>query len=90
MGGLDISYSRWDNEKHSISDIPGLWDGIDYNNNRIKAIEDPRKYKESNIDRFNDPRMPWHDVGMKIEGPSVVDFKRHFVQYWYFCMFELK
>ena len=38
MGGLDISYSRWDNSKHSISDISMIWDGIDYNNNRIKGI----------------------------------------------------
>jgi phospholipase D1/2 len=26
--------------------------------------------------------MPWHDIGIKIKGTSVLDLTRHFVQYW--------
>ena len=34
--------------------------------------------------------MPWRDVTMKLSGKTVVDLKRHFVQYWNFAMFQLK
>jgi len=33
--------------------------------------------------------MPWHDIGIKIEGRSVIDLKRHFTQYWYFAIKDL-
>ena len=34
--------------------------------------------------------MPWHDIGIQIEGTSVVDLKRHFTQYWYFAIKDLE
>ncbi len=33
--------------------------------------------------------MPWHDIGIKIQGRSVIDLKRHFTQYWYFAIKDL-
>jgi phospholipase D1/2 len=33
--------------------------------------------------------MPWHDVAIKIEGGSVTDLSRHFVQYWNYVNFQL-
>jgi phosphatidylserine/phosphatidylglycerophosphate/cardiolipin synthase-like enzyme len=34
--------------------------------------------------------MPWHDLGMRVIGPSVTDLQRHFTQYWYFTLRELQ
>lgn len=34
------------------------------------------------------PRLPWHDVSMKIVGESVSDVSRHFIEYWNFASFE--
>lgn len=34
--------------------------------------------------------MPWHDIGIQIRGKSVIDLKRHFTQYWYFALRDLK
>lgn len=34
--------------------------------------------------------MPWHDICVKIEGGSVHDLTRHFIQYWNFVNFQTK
>lgn len=26
--------------------------------------------------------MPWHDIGLHVQGDAVIDMVRHFVQYW--------
>lgn len=37
MGGLDLCYGRYDNQKHCIdSNCSKLYPGIDYNNVRIQ------------------------------------------------------
>lgn len=38
--------------------------------------------------RSEHPRLPWHDVGVKIVGPSVNDVAKHFVEYWNFASYE--
>ena len=45
MGGLDICYGRWDTYEHPVYDKDQLWDGADYNNERLRAITEPRKYR---------------------------------------------
>jgi phospholipase D1/2 len=42
----------------------------------------PQKYTECSINRKTDPRMPWHDIAVKLMGGSVQDLARHFIQYW--------
>ena len=49
----------------------------------------PTKYKECTIDRSVNPRMPWHDIAIRIKGNSVIDLSRHFVQYWNYVNFQL-
>ena len=39
-------------------------------------------YGDCLIDEGCQPRMPWQDVHIKIEGPSVVDIHRNFVRRW--------
>lgn len=34
------------------------------------------------LDRFKNPRMPWHDVHCALWGPPCRDIARHFVQRW--------
>lgn len=60
-----------------------MWPGIDYSNIRISDFKDPVKIHMSDINQ-DDPRLPWHDIAMRIIGGSVIDLSRHFVQYWEF------
>lgn len=89
MGGLDICYGRWDYSAHLLKDPGMLWDGADYNNYRIRDIYKPRDYKNSNLQKGFEPRMPWHDIALQYRGDIVLDLLRHFVQYWYFVKSEL-
>lgn len=38
--------------------------------------------------RSKHPRLPWHDVAIKIIGPSVSDVSKHFIEYWNFASYE--
>ncbi len=89
MGGLDITYGRWDTTEHCVIDNADYWPGRDYRNDRKKEVSSPRKYSIPDMDRENEPRMPWHDIGIQIQGRSVIDLKRHFTQYWYFALKDL-
>ena len=33
--------------------------------------------------------MPWHDIAVRLTGPSVLDLSRHFIQYWNYVNFQL-
>ena len=83
LGGLDIGYGRFDTQKHLLTDINGeVWPGVDYCNYRTTDILNPQKYNESSINRNKQPRMPWHDIGVRLMGGAVQDLARHFIQYW--------
>ena len=83
LGGLDIGYGRFDTQKHFLTDINGeFWPGVDYCNYRTTDILNPQKYNESSINRNKQPRMPWHDIGVRLMGGAVQDLARHFIQYW--------
>ncbi len=86
MGGLDICYGRMDSSAHRLVDLgpETMFPGIDYVNFRTKDITNPRAFTKESIDRRTTPRMPWHDVGIKLRGGSATDLTRHFVQYWNF------
>ena len=52
MGGLDITYGRWDTKQHCVTDINGeYWPGRDYRNDRLKELNSPRKFTIPDIDR---------------------------------------
>lgn len=78
LGGIDLTVGRWDTDKHLLLDRQGLY-------------EDSKKpYKEADYrnptipkcDRERHPRLPWHDVHCKIEGPAVRDITGNFVERW--------
>lgn len=36
------------------------------------------------IDRYQTPRMPWHDIASVVHGRAARDVARHFIQRWNF------
>lgn len=86
VGGIDLCWGRYDLLTHNIYEPnanSGLhWPGIDYYNGRIKDIYNAEKVKETQMDRKNDPRLPWHDVACFLEGYVVLDIAKHFIERW--------
>ncbi|CAD8069623.1 unnamed protein product [Paramecium sonneborni] len=88
MGGLDLCFGRWDTSKHLLFDVhpfEQLWPQIDFSNSRVRDFVEVKNYQKTLL-KENEPRMPWHDIAIQIQGDSVVDLSRHFVQYWNFVM----
>jgi len=83
MGGLDLCFGRWDTPKHHLFDLHGrTWPGIDYSNPRIQDFSKVDQWQRDQLDRNANPRMPWHDVGVKLTGEVVADLVAHFVEAW--------
>lgn len=40
------------------------------------------------IDRYQTPRMPWHDIASVVHGRAARDVARHFIQRWNFTKVE--
>ena len=53
--------------------------GIDYYNEHIRNPKNGDNHLEEPIDRRFEPRMPFHDMGLLIEGDSATDFALHFL-----------
>ncbi|KAG8947797.1 Phospholipase D1 [Tulasnella sp. 424] len=79
IGGLDLCFSRWDTPQHILVD-----DGNseDCSNSRAMDFHNLNKPHEDMDDRSKVARMPWHDVGLKLDGQPARDLCRHFVQRW--------
>lgn len=90
IGGLDLCFGRWDTGEHTLVDLKEShelgprWPGQDYSNPRIKDFCDLSKPEVDSLDRAENPRMPWHDVGLQILGQPARDVARHFTQRWNF------
>ncbi|XP_043512604.1 phospholipase D2 isoform X3 [Frieseomelitta varia] len=81
---VDTSQSLVYNEDES-SEYPGvakLWLGKDYVNFIVKDFNDLEKPYQDLVDRSNTPRMPWHDIGVMVQGATARDIARHFIQRW--------
>lgn len=82
MGGLDLCYGRYDTQEHPInSNSQQMYPGIEYNNNRIRDFINVNVFTADGLPR-NEPRLPWHDVAMKVQGRVVADICNHFIEYW--------
>ena len=96
IGGIDLSYGRWetnefdvvvDPERYVINDMysPGqtkMRGATTEEKQKIEKYDFAAPYGKCLIDEGCQPRMPWQDVHIKIEGPSVVDIHRNFVRRW--------
>ncbi|KAI8344256.1 hypothetical protein BC941DRAFT_408165 [Chlamydoabsidia padenii] len=87
IGGLDLCFGRFDTARHRVTDDPPTigeqtWVGKDYSNPRIEDFHALDKPFEDNINRSSLPRMPWHDISVRICGAAAHDVEHHFVQRW--------
>jgi phospholipase D1/2 len=79
VGGIDLCPGRWDTITHPILDEkPTLFPGIDYCNAFTEDFPDSKTTKETNLNRETATRMPWHDVGIYVEGKAAQDLAYHF------------
>ncbi|XP_066562874.1 phospholipase D1 isoform X1 [Amia ocellicauda] len=61
-----------------------FWHGKDYCNFILKDWVKLNKPFDDFIDRYKTPRMPWHDIGVVVQGKAARDIARHFIQRWNF------
>ena len=80
VGGLDICFTRYDDDHHNIADKNGVFQGRDYGNARVAEIGDVRHFRIDNFNRRDNPRMPWRDVASVVVGAPASDVARHFVE----------
>ncbi|XP_042214753.1 phospholipase D1-like isoform X2 [Homarus americanus] len=59
-----------------------LWVGKDYVNWISKDLDNLDEPFKDSVDRHQTPRMPWHDIGLFVEGPAARDAARHFIERW--------
>ncbi|XP_061706490.1 phospholipase D2 [Cydia pomonella] len=59
-----------------------LWIGKDYTNFIVKDFNSLDLPFVDLVDRNSTPRMPWHDIGVVVQGAAARDVARHFIQRW--------
>ena len=91
VGGHNLCWGSYDNNKHPIYEEENEeqiyeFPFKDYDNQRI-AVEDAGiDYTKRNKIRFKEPRLPWHDVHARIDGPVIEDFSIHFIDRWNYAV----
>ena len=53
-----------------------VWPGKDFVNFIVKDVAEPDVHEADNSDRVKTPRMPWHDVGLVVQGDTARDVAR--------------
>ncbi|KAF0709399.1 hypothetical protein As57867_005925, partial [Aphanomyces stellatus] len=88
VGGLDIALGRYDSPAHDLVDSgpQQTWTGQDYSNPRVRDFVDVANHRAELIDREAVPRMPWHDIHCRLEGPVALDVAHHFILRWNFTV----
>jgi len=84
VGGLDLCFGRYDTRDHCLIDEKAAtFPGKDYYNPSkgadIDGLDEPF---QDLIDRNSIPRMPWHDVSMRVDGYAARDVAKNFIQRW--------
>lgn len=89
-----MCFGRWDNDNYHLTepdqtrkinfDLVSYFPGADYNNVRLKDFDLARNHDKALIKIGGEPRMPWRDIHVRMEGPIVNDMSRSFMQYWSF------
>lgn len=96
LGGIDLSHGRWETPEFDVVVDPGKFVSNEMYNPcaiKLRQASDAEKqiisqfdfatpYNGTLIDEGCQPRMPWQDVHVQIEGPSVVDIHRNFIRRW--------
>ena len=75
VGGLDLCEGRYDDlERRLRDDPPATYLGREY----YQPAADPTNV----IDRASIPRLPWHDVAVRVDGGAALDVFLHVAQRW--------
>eukprot|EP00026_Physarum_polycephalum_P002524 Phypoly_transcript_02531.p1 GENE.Phypoly_transcript_02531~~Phypoly_transcript_02531.p1 ORF type:complete len:849 (+),score=113.98 Phypoly_transcript_02531:14-2560(+) len=73
VGGLDLTFTRWDTPKHTIVDEDSaFFPGSDYYHTDMGT----------KTNRAIHPRTGWHDIQISVDGPIAHDLWTAFVQRW--------
>lgn len=90
LGGIDLSYGRWDPVQHPIADAHCdngdqiIFPGQDYNNGRVMDFKDVAHWERNELLRRDTSRMGWEDISLSVTGPVLVDICQYFVDRWNF------
>lgn len=87
VGGLDLCFGRWDRRDHPVADpchLATLWPGRDYYNPELEGLSNQNVENPfvETLDRNKQPRMPWHDIHMRVGGEAARDVALNFIQRW--------
>ena len=91
VGGHNLCWGSYDTPQHplyeeqnenNIYEFPFL----DYDNLRIRQVDNSNNYTSKNKLKFNEIRLPWHDIHARIYGPAVEDISRHFLERWNYAV----
>ncbi|MES1910524.1 MAG: hypothetical protein MHM6MM_003104 [Cercozoa sp. M6MM] len=90
VGGLDVCLGRFDTPQHVLHDLnrssddTPVWRGVDYYNPHVvrPARIEGDAFFEDVVDRHGVPRMPWHDLAVRLNGSAARDIARNFVERW--------
>ncbi len=68
LGGIDLCYGRYEDSRYLVTDPnQTVYPGRDYQNvNHVTEANGPALVEV--VDRSKMPRMPWHDIQIKVEG----------------------
>eukprot|EP01006_Ploeotia_vitrea_P023229 TRINITY_DN55673_c0_g1_i1.p1 TRINITY_DN55673_c0_g1~~TRINITY_DN55673_c0_g1_i1.p1 ORF type:complete len:877 (+),score=117.73 TRINITY_DN55673_c0_g1_i1:151-2631(+) len=75
VGGLDLTYGRWDTPTHNIYSSLDEQHAEDFHN-AVAPTEG------GGVTQPHGPREPWHDIHCKVEGAIARDVMDNFVQRW--------
>ncbi|KAH3756577.1 phospholipase D1 [Pelomyxa schiedti] len=87
LGGIDLTYGRFDTNKYPAVDPNAeVHVGRDYTNPcLVGEINGPSLIELEGMSRTQNPRMPWHDLHVRVDGDAARDAATNFIQRWNFC-----
>lgn len=82
IGGIDLCYGRYEDSDYSITDeLETNFPGRDYCNVFLEN-ESNGPSEQAVVDRKKQPRMPWSDVQVQLNGMAAYDVALNFMQRW--------
>lgn len=82
IGGIDLCYGRYEDSDYNITDeLETNFPGRDYCNVFLEN-ESNGPSEQSVVDRAKQPRMPWCDVQVQMNGMAAYDVALNFMQRW--------
>lgn len=70
VGGVDLTYGRWDNNTHPLFRTLKSEHQEDFHNACFE------------VDAASGPREPWHDIHSCVRGPGTLDVVENFTERW--------